>query len=113
MLVVSVQMNTLECVYVKLMLTSSQCLMDLCRTDVDHPAARQRCRFSVLALAPRTPHHAYRRAAYDRDGVVLVKGVLTGRKLRLAQPIVGPSSWSLPGWAKVRKALLRRPQGPG
>ena len=37
-------------------------------------------------------------AAYDRDGVVLVKGVLTGRKLRRAQRIVGPSGWSLPGW---------------
>jgi hypothetical protein len=61
---------------------------------VDHPAARQRCRFSVLALlAPRqAPRYAYRRAAYDRDGGVLVKGVLTGRKLRRAQRIVGPPS---------------------
>jgi hypothetical protein len=40
-------------------------------------------------------------AAYDRDGVVLVKGVLTGRKLRRAQRIIGPSGWSLPGWLKV------------
>ena len=51
---------------------------------------------TLLRLGPRSTDaasriHAYRRAAYDRDGVVLVKGVLTGRKLRLAQPIVGPS----------------------
>ena len=41
-------------------------------------------------------------AAYDRDGVILVKGVLTGRKLRRAQRVVGPSGWSLPGWRSGR-----------
>ena len=36
--------------------------------------------------------HTDEHSAYDRDGVVLVnKGVLTGRKLRRAHRIVGPS----------------------
>ena len=116
MLVVSVQMNTLECVYVKLMLTSSQCLMDLCRTDVDHPAARQRCRFSVLALAPHWRRVTFTdEQRYDRDGVVLVRGVLTlagssgvCAAHRGAKHLLVPSRL-----AKLRKALLRRPQGPG
>jgi hypothetical protein len=74
------------------------------------------------AASPSWPSLHWRRVTftdeqrYDRDGVVLiVKGVLTlaGSSVVCAAHR-GAAIWLVPSrLAKLRKALLRRPQGPG